>query len=64
MTQNKNRYRKNEAIVGVRLEGMEFCSHVEACSPFFSLIMLCCGGLEWPWVRDSLAYGTEMCWCV
>jgi hypothetical protein len=35
---------------------MKFCSRAEACSPFFSLIMLRCGGLKWSWVRDSLAY--------
>jgi len=48
---------KNKAIVGVCSAGMKFCSCVEACCPSFSLIMLRCGGLEWPWVRDSLAYG-------
>ena len=36
---------------------MKFCSHAEACSLSFSSIMLRCGGLEWPWVQDSLAYG-------
>ena len=36
---------------------MKFCSRTEACSLSFSPIMLRCGGLKWPWVRDSLAYG-------
>jgi len=48
---------KTKAIVGVCSAGMRFCSRAEACSPSFSSIMLRCGELEWPWVRDSLAYG-------
>jgi len=43
---------------------MKFCSCVEAWSPSFSSIMLRCGeggGLEWPWVRNSLAYGETSC---
>jgi len=45
--------------VGVCSAGMEFCSRAEACSLSFSLIMLRWGegGLDWPWVRGSLAYG-------
>ena len=52
--------------MGVCSAGMKFCSHAEACSPSFSLIMLHCGGgLEWPWVRDSLAYRDRgVCVCV
>jgi hypothetical protein len=34
--------------------GVQFCSRAGACSPSF-LIVLRCGELEWPWVRDSLA---------
>ena len=48
---------ENKAIVGVCSAGVKFCSRAEVCSPSFSLIMLRCGGFEWPWVRDSLAYG-------
>ena len=31
---------------------MKFCNRAEASSPSFSLIMLRCGGLECPWLRD------------
>ena len=49
---------KNKAIMAVCSAGMKFCSRVEACFLSLSLIMLRrVGGLEWPWVRDSLAYG-------
>jgi len=37
--------------------GMKFYSRAEACSSSISSIMLRCGGFEWPWVRDCLAYG-------
>jgi len=54
---------KNKAIVGVCSAGMKFCSRAEACSPFF-LFMLRCAALEWPWVRDFLAYvDRDVCVC-
>ena len=43
--------------MGVCSAGMKFCSRAEVCSSSFSSIMLRCGGLEWPWMRDSIAYG-------
>jgi len=57
-TQNKNRYRKIKLLWGVCSAGVKFCIRAEACSSSISSIMLRCGGggLEWPWVRDSLAY--------
>jgi len=39
------------------LAGMQFCSGVEGSSPNLSFIMLLCVVLEWPWVRDYIAYG-------
>jgi len=42
---------------------MKICGRAEACSSSFSSIMLRCGaggrvggGVEWPWVRDSVTY--------
>jgi len=43
-TETKTDTEKNEAIVWVCSAGKKFCGRAEACSLFFSLIMLRCGG--------------------
>ena len=46
---------KDNAIIVVCSAGMKFCNRAKTFLSSFSLITLYCGGLDWPWVRNSLA---------